>query len=95
MGKKKNKKSFLKKQLKPFLNSNKVILAALTGAATGIAIAGLLGTEKAKELVHTVEDSMNNFAQKVKGEVSKVTGDASKNSYKTSEEPKVKSAASA
>jgi hypothetical protein len=82
MGKKKNK-SFYKKQLKPFLKSNKVVLAALTGAATGIALASVLGTEKARQLVETVEDSIKDFSSKVKNEISK-------NSYKSADQTALK-----
>ena len=60
MGKK--KKNSYKKQLRKFMKSNRVILAALTGAATGIAIAGILGTERAKEIVNTVEASFREMA---------------------------------
>ena len=63
---KKGKKSWYKKQLKPLVNQNKVLLAALGGLATGITIAGILGTEKAKQIVSTVEDSVKNFTEKLK-----------------------------
>jgi chitinase len=49
MGKKK-KKSFYKKQLKPFVKSNKVLIAALGGAAAGITISNILGSEKAQHI---------------------------------------------
>jgi hypothetical protein len=70
MGKKgkKGKKSFYKKQLKPLLRQNKVLLAALGGVATGITIAGILGTEKARELVNTIEDSVRTFSDKIKND---------------------------
>lgn len=80
---KKNKKSFYKKQLKPFLKSNRVMLAALTGAATGIAIASILGTERAKQLVNTVEESVRDFTSKARNE-------NSKNSFKTADDLSLK-----
>ena len=64
MGKKK-KKSFYKKQLKPFLKGNKILLAALAGAATGITLASILGTEKAQQVVHGVENSVRDFKDRV------------------------------
>ena len=63
---KKGKKSFYKKRLKPLVKQNRVLLAALGGVATGITIAGILGTEKAKEIVNTIEDSVKAFSDKVK-----------------------------
>jgi len=62
---KKNKKSFYKKQLKPFVKGNKVLLAALGGAAAGITLANIMGREKAQEILHTVEDSITHFTDKV------------------------------
>ncbi len=65
---KKSKKSFYKKQLKPLVKQNRVLLAALGGVATGITIAGIFGTEKAKEIVNTIEDSVKTFSNKVKSD---------------------------
>ena len=62
---KKNKKSFYKKQLKPFVKENKILLAALGGAAAGITITSLLGAEKAQHLLQTVEHSISNFTDKI------------------------------
>lgn len=62
---KKNKKTFYKKQLKPFLKSNRVLLAALGGAAAGITLSNILGTEKAQNILHTVENSVHDFTEKV------------------------------
>ncbi|MEO5600915.1 MAG: hypothetical protein ABIR06_08315 [Cyclobacteriaceae bacterium] len=62
---KKNKKAFYKNQLKPFLKDNRVILSALGGVAAGITLANLMGTEKAQEVLHTVENSISNFTEKV------------------------------
>jgi hypothetical protein len=66
MGKK--KKSFYKKNLKPFVSDNKLFLAALGGMAAGISIANILGTEKAQQIVDTIEDSVKNLTQKLQGE---------------------------
>ena len=72
---KKNKKSFYKKQLKPFVKGNKILLAALGGAAAGITLANIMGTEKAQQILHTVEGSMSDFTHKVaKG----ISGNANK-----------------
>jgi|GEM_PF-4589031 len=60
------KKSFYKKSLKPFVSDNRVLLAALGGVAAGITIAGILGTERAREVVHTVEDSVKDFSSRLK-----------------------------
>jgi hypothetical protein len=62
---KKNKKSFYKRELKPLFKGNKVLFAALGGAATGIAIANILGTEKAKEILHTVENSISDATDRI------------------------------
>lgn len=65
MGKKK-KKSLYKKLVK----GNKVMIAALTGVAAGVTLSNILGTEKAKQILHTVEDSIENFAGKISDSVS-------------------------
>lgn len=62
---KKNKKSFYKKQLKPLMKGNGILLAALGGAAAGITLASILGTEKAQQMLHTVEDSIAGFSERV------------------------------
>ena len=62
---KKNKKSFFKKELKTLFKGNKVLFAALGGAATGIAIANILGTEKANEILHTVENSISDATDRI------------------------------
>lgn len=62
---KKNKKSFYKKQFRPFLKDNRVMIAALGGAAVGITLANILGTEKAQNILHTVEGSIHDFTDKV------------------------------
>lgn len=62
---KKNKKSFYKKQLKPFVKGNKVLIAALGGAAAGITLANILGSERAQQILNTVESSLSDFTDKV------------------------------
>jgi hypothetical protein len=53
------------KLVRKFAKSNKLALAALGGVATGIAVAGILGNEKAKELLNSVEDGLREFGNKV------------------------------
>jgi hypothetical protein len=60
----KNNKSGIK-SLRKFAINNKVVLAALGGAAVGIAIARLLGTEKAAEILKAVEANAREFGHKV------------------------------
>jgi hypothetical protein len=62
---KRNKKSFYKKQLKPFVKDNRVLLAALGGVAAGISLSNIIGSEKAHEILNNVEDSISNFRDKV------------------------------
>ena len=62
---KKNKKSFYKKHLKPFVKDNRALLVALGGVAAGITLSNILGTEKAHRLLHTVEDSISDFTDKM------------------------------
>lgn len=63
MGKNKNKN--FAKNLKPMLNDNKVLIAAIGGIAAGISIAAIFGTEKAKQIVETVENSVKDFTGKL------------------------------
>jgi len=63
---KKGKKSFYKKRLKPLLKQNRVLLAAMGGAITGITIANILGTDKAKQIADTIEGSVKNFTDKLR-----------------------------
>jgi hypothetical protein len=60
---KKNKK--IKKELKNLLKGNKVLFAALGGAAAGLTIAGIFGAEKGKEILTTVEDSIAKTADRI------------------------------
>ena len=60
---KKNKR--IKKELKNLLKGNKVLFAALGGAAAGLSLAGIFGTEKGKEILDTVEDSIAKTADRI------------------------------
>jgi uncharacterized membrane protein YgaE (UPF0421/DUF939 family) len=59
------KKSFYKKEIRPFLKSNRTLLTVLAGVTSGIVIAGIFGTEKAKEIVQSVEDNVKDLSKKV------------------------------
>jgi hypothetical protein len=69
MGKKSKKSG--KKALKSFVKGNKIFLAALGGAAAGITLANVLGTEKAQEMVRAVEDSVASIGDKIKNGLSR------------------------
>ncbi len=58
-------KSFYKKQVKPFMQNNSTVLAAFGGAAAGIAIANILGSDKAKQILQSVEDSAKEYSAKL------------------------------
>ena len=58
---KKGKKSSMKKMIGSFVMKNRVMLAAVAGAATGITLASALGTEKAKKMMNGLEDSVKGF----------------------------------
>jgi hypothetical protein len=58
----KDKKSHYKKQFVAFISDNRIVLAALGGVAMGIALAKLLGPEKARKLISVIEDSVKNLA---------------------------------
>ncbi len=64
MGKK--NKSFFKQNVKPFLSDNRLLLTALGGVAVGISLANILGSDKAKQLVDTMESSVKDFTNKIK-----------------------------
>ena len=51
------------------------MLAALGGVATGISLAGILGTEKARKIVDTLGSSVNEFTNKLKDQMNKKSGD--------------------
>ena len=63
MGKNKNKSGLT--GIKNFAVKNRVVLAALGGAAAGVAISRLLGTEKAAEILNTVGSNVREFGHKV------------------------------
>jgi hypothetical protein len=63
MGSKKNKSEL--KGIKKFAIKNKVMLAAVGAAAAGVAITRLLATEKAAEIINTVESKVREFSNKV------------------------------
>jgi hypothetical protein len=72
----KNKR--IKKEIKKLLKGNKVLFAALGGAAAGITIAGIFGTEKGKEILDTVEDSIAKNADRISnGHLNSATKDFS------------------
>ena len=58
----KDKKSHYKKQFVAFISNNRMVLAALGGVAMGIAMANLLGPEKARKFITIIEDSVKNLA---------------------------------
>ena len=60
---KKNKK--IKKEVKSLLKGNKILFAALGGAAAGLTLAGIFGAEKGKEILDTVEDSIAKTADRI------------------------------
>ena len=62
MGKKSKK---IKKELKTLVKGNKVLFAALGGAAAGLTLAGIFGSEKGKAILDTVEDSITNTADRI------------------------------
>lgn len=64
MGKK--NKSFYKKNLKPFFADNSLLLTAIGGVAVGISLANILGSDKAKQIVDTMENSVKEFTNKMK-----------------------------
>lgn len=53
------------KAIKKFAKGNKVLLAALSGVAAGVALAGLLGSEKAKQLLESVEGNISDFGNRI------------------------------
>lgn len=65
---KKAKKSSTKKMIGSFVMKNRVMLAAVAGAATGITLASVLGTEKAKRVINGLEDSVKGFINNPRGE---------------------------
>jgi hypothetical protein len=64
MGKK--SKKYARKALKSFAKSNRIFLAALGGVAAGVTLSGIVGTEKAQQMVRAVENSVASISEKVK-----------------------------
>ena len=62
---KKSKKNKLKKDVRAVLKGNKVLFAALGGAAAGLTLAGIFGSEKGKEILNAVEDSIETTAERI------------------------------
>jgi hypothetical protein len=63
MRNKKNKSGI--KGIKNFASKNKVMLAAIGGAAAGVAITRILSTEKVAEIMNTVEGKVREYSNKV------------------------------
>jgi hypothetical protein len=52
------------KNVKSFIEEHKMVIAALGGITVGIALAGLLGNEKAKNLLRTMGNTLVNVSGK-------------------------------
>jgi len=59
------KKSLQKNRIKSFLKSNRIVLAAIAGAAAGVVITRVVGSEKAKEMLQAMEGNIKNLGQKL------------------------------
>lgn len=59
------KKKRLKKEIKNLLKGNKVLFAALGGATAGLTLAGIFGTEKGKQILDSVEDSIERTTDRI------------------------------
>lgn len=55
---KKGKKSPTRKAIGSFVMKNRVMLAAIAGAATGITLSSILGTEKGRKVINGLENSV-------------------------------------
>lgn len=80
MAKKKNKKakkSAVYKALKPILRDNRVLLAVLAAAAGGVALAAAIGTDRGKQVIDGLSDSVKSLMQSDRdGQVARTsTGD--------------------
>ena len=84
---KKNKKNFFKKELKPAIKNNKLLFAALGGVASGIALAGILGSEKAKAILETVENTISDVGHRINKEFGKHARNGSGGSEAKANEP--------
>jgi hypothetical protein len=66
MAKKKNKKakkSAVYKALKPVLRDNRVLLAVLAAAAGGVALAAAIGSDRGKQVIDSLSDSVKDLMQ--------------------------------
>ncbi len=64
MAKKKNKKAKknpLYKALKPILNDNRILLTVLGAAAAGVALAAAIGTDRGKQVIDSLSDSVKDL----------------------------------
>ncbi len=59
------KKKHAKSKLMTFLKENRVLLAALSGAAAGIALSVVLGTEKATQVLNSLEGNVKGLTTKL------------------------------
>ena len=60
---KKGKKSAVYKALKPILRDNRVLLAVLAAAAGGVALAAAFGTDRGKQVIDSLSDSVKDLTQ--------------------------------
>jgi hypothetical protein len=58
------KKSFFKSRMKPFFKSNRIVLAAIAGAAAGVVITRVLGSEKARQVLSSMEGNLRGLGHK-------------------------------
>ena len=66
MAKKKNKKakkSAVYKALKPVLRDNRILLAVLAAAAGGVALAAAIGSDRGKQVIDSLSDSVKDLMQ--------------------------------
>jgi hypothetical protein len=59
------KKKTIRKALRKYVRKNKVMFAALGGAAAGITVAGIVGTQKAEDILKSVENGVKDFQNTV------------------------------
>ena len=59
------KKSFYKNRIKSFMKSNRIVLAVIAGATAGIVITRLLGSERAQEVLQSMEGNIKNLSHKL------------------------------
>jgi hypothetical protein len=58
------KKAFRKNRFRSFVKSNRIVLAAIAGAAAGVVITRVIGSEKAKEMFQSMEGNIKNLSHK-------------------------------